>query len=187
MIPGTLHDFFVASASVDGALLGLLFVAISVAPERLAESGETQIHRVRARSALTGFTTALSVSLFSLIFQRGIGWIAVATAATGLLFIAGSVLSLIRVRRLGWHDARDAAFLLGQTATLIAQLTIGLSVVQGSDLVRTIAALVVVHALVAIERSWQLIGGPSIGVTTEIEALAQKNTGEQSPGDFGRG
>jgi hypothetical protein len=175
VVPESLHDFFVASASVDGALLGLLFVAISVAPERLAESGETQIHRVRARSALTGFTIALSVSLFALIFQHGIGRIAAATAVPGLFFIAGSVLSLIRVRGLGWHEARDAGFLLGQTAMLVAQLIIGLNAIHGADLAKTVAALVVAHALIAIERSWQLIGGPTIQVGQEVQALAQKN------------
>ncbi len=47
MVPDNLHDFFVARASVAGALIGLLFVAMTVASERLARAGDGGLIRLR--------------------------------------------------------------------------------------------------------------------------------------------
>ena len=177
MVPENVHDFFVACASVAGALIGLLFVAISVAAERLARAeAQAQVHRIRAVAALTAFTNALAVSLFSLIPGHKIGPTAVATAGAGIVFIAAALLSLIRMHQLRRNVLLDVVFLAGLLVTFVAQLINGADVLaqpRNSGAVDTIASLVIICFLIGIARAWELIGGPSIGITHEVTALVR--------------
>ena len=172
-----MNDFFTASASVAGALIGLLFVAISVASDRLRAGTDGQVHRIRAVAALTAFTNSLSVSLFSLIPGHKLGPTAISVAAVGLTFVLASLLSLIRLRRqVRWATVRDALFLIGLAFTFVIQLLDGIDVTAHPGHlgdVDTIAILVVICFLLGIGRSWELIGGPSIGIRREVTALVR--------------
>ena len=104
----------------------------------------------------------------------------------GLMFVAAALLSLWRVRHARWATARDALFLLGLVVVFIVEMITGVQIIvqpAGSGNVNTIAALVIVCFLIGIARAWELIGGPSIGLTREVTTLISEHHHEAAPGD----
>jgi hypothetical protein len=177
VVPAEIHDFFLASGGVAGALIGLLFVAISVAADRLArQNTEAQLHRVRASAALTAFLNALMVSLFALVPGHKIGPTSVIVAILGLVWVAAALLSLRSVRHVRWFTLRDLVFLVALVVVFVVQLITGVQIIMQPDdsgNVNTIAVLVIVCFLIGIARAWRLIGGPSIGLTREVTELVR--------------
>jgi len=183
VVPADIHDFFAASAGVAGALIGLLFVAISVSGERLARAeASSQIPRLRAYGALVSFTNALTVSLFALLPDESIGTVSLVVAILGLLFIAASLLSLIRLRQVR-ATTRDALFLVVLAVLFVWQLISAINVMGDpgdSNAVENIAIVVIACFLIGIFRAWELIGGPSIGFRQEVVAMVRAENAERA-------
>lgn len=186
VVPADIHEFFTASAGVAGALVGLLFVAISVSGERLAKAeAAAQLLRIRAYAALITFTNALAVSLFALLPGDQIGGASLVLALVGLFFVAGSSMSLVRLRQLRSVSRRDVVFFIGLVVLFVYQLVAGISVAlrpSDSNSVDTIGVLVVACFLIGVARAWELIGGPSIGFGHEFAALLRGETAAANDG-----
>lgn len=156
------HDFFVAAAGVAGALIGLLFVALSVATEP-EDKGDRYAHRFRGASALTSFMNALTVSLFLLVPDMDVGWPVLAVGVVGCGFLLRAARELIAARaahRPTWQDVSailGLAVVFGFQIDAAAQL---LSDRHDAGPVETVAILVVISYIIGISRAWEMIGGP---------------------------
>jgi hypothetical protein len=173
MTTASAHEFFSASASVAGALIGLLFVAISVAPERVLGPEASEVHSVRAAATLTAFTNALAVALFGLVPGFDSGDAAMVVAIVGLLFITGALLRVFP----GWRAKRiqliDLTFLVGLVIVFVVQLIAGIGLARHADNrgdLQILCVLVIVCFLIGIERAWELVGGPSVSLGHQLVA-----------------
>ena len=160
------QGFFEAAAGVSGTLIGLLFVAVSMARERLVDQGETEAHRVHGAAALVAFVNALAISLMALIPGDNAGWTALSVAVIGVVFIVASTLALVLDEGVRWCDVPHLTYLLLLTVLFFVEFDAGLRFVTGgseADAMNTFSFVLVVFFLVGISRAWELVGGPSIG------------------------
>ena len=147
-------------------MIGLVFVALSVARERMAEQEqETQVHRVRGAAAFIAFLNALVVSLSALVSTDEEGWWALSIAAIGFVFVLASGLALVLDRGVRWMDLPHLLFLGVLAVVFVVQFVAGLRLESGGPTAgaqTTFAVLVMVSFIVGISRAWELVGGPSV-------------------------
>jgi hypothetical protein len=183
-VTGAAHEFFVATASVAGALIGLLFVAISVSPERILGPDASEVHGVRAAATLTAFSNALVVSLFALIPDFDPGSAATGVAIVGLVFVVRALASVSSGLRAHRIRLRDFTFLLFLFAVFVIQLISAVELDQdrtNKGALQTICVLIVVCFLIGIERAWELVGGPRFGLGSLLGGRSQASAKESDP------
>jgi hypothetical protein len=164
-------NFFTASASVAGALTGLLFVALSVSPERLRGTTGSLEHQAIAATAFTALIDALFVSLAGLTPGGGTRLSSVIMGLIGLSSSAGLGWRLWKSRQ-DEKLSRRWPFLLGFiTAVYVAQFIAALTVATASDADSQSVTFVFIMFAVGIARSWELLGLRGGG---PLDLLAQR-------------
>lgn len=176
MVPASYHDFFVACASVAGALIGLLFVAISVSPGKIAGDNPSAEHQVRAAAAFSALVNALVIALVALLPGASLGVVDVALAAAGLSSTAGLIILLYRGLRVRIR--------LGQVILLAAPFVLyGLQLANGIALensprdlshISSQGGLAIGFFVFAIARAWELVGVRDSSLSSALAGIVRE-------------
>jgi hypothetical protein len=152
------NDFFAGSATVAGALIGLLFVALSIQPERNRDERSVE-HRAVAGTAFTALLDALFVSLIGLQPGGGLQYGAVIFGTVGLVSSISLSRRLWAARAQVELSRRWSTFMGFILLIYAAQLIVGLwpHMTRASEASYT-AAFIYAMFSIGIGRSWELLG-----------------------------
>jgi hypothetical protein len=172
--PASFHDFFTGSATVAGALIGLLFVAISVSPGKVAGDDASPLHQVLAGTAFSALVDALVIALVALLPGASLSGAVIALAAAGFSSTVGLII-FVAVQ----HKEKVR---LHQVVLLAAPLILyGLQVLNGVALQRhprnlgdvtSLGGLSIGLFVFAIARAWELVGARDSSISASLIRLA---------------
>ncbi|HEX4016632.1 MAG TPA: hypothetical protein VHX15_07830 [Frankiaceae bacterium] len=170
------QDFFLAIAGATGALIGLLFVAVSVSAER-ATSPETRAdYGSRAATALLLFTNVLVLSLAGLVPGVSLGWWAVVAGITVFVFGAATARLVISSGRRFWTQWRSIILVVGLLAIAVVEVHAGIDIVQNPGSrngLETLDYLLIAEVAAGIARAWELVGLRDTGIIASLTTLAR--------------
>jgi hypothetical protein len=173
MVTGDYRDFFVVLATSAATLIGLLFVALSVAGGRTKNHPQV-IREFRAAAALFAFTNVFTVSLFGLVPGTGVAIAAVVVSGVGILFTAAGLRTTLSLPQKLQHRRTQFALILGLLAILGLELYYGILLMRHphnhSDL-SNLGYILIVSLLVGIGRSWEMVGDRDTGLLASIGLL----------------
>jgi hypothetical protein len=148
-----LHDLFAASVGSSAALIGLLFVAISLAPEKVFGSTGDPGRRADAVGAFTALANVFFVSLAGLMPHHAATAIfVIALAAVARTLSADVTMLRLYAGRRNWRELGLISIALYLTEAFIA-LRIGQRAAAADDLVLVVLAFY----SYALGVSWKLL------------------------------
>jgi hypothetical protein len=158
VVPDSFDAYFTAAASAAGALIGLLFVAISLRPDAILGEKASARARSLAGSSFTGLVNGFFVSMAALIPGKNLGGTAIVL----------SVVSLASTFRLHRQVGRSTSKLVLSALTVLAfaaELAAGIGLVarpHKAALVTDIAWITIASFAVALMRAWSLLQGKDV-------------------------
>jgi hypothetical protein len=157
MVPSSYNAYFTALATGAAALIGLLFVAVSVRDETIFGPRAIPGGEALAITAFTGLVNSLLIALLALIPQDNLGYGAIILAVL-------SSWSIIQLHnRLHW--AKNTIVLSAAVITYMVQLGYGVVLLihpHESSAVNNISYVAFATVVYSLQRAWSLLQGKHI-------------------------
>lgn len=170
-------NFFIASAGAGAALVGLLFVAVSIAPEHIVMANAPVDRQATASSSFTALLNAFFISLGALI-PGSLNFITLVMSIVGLtnsLFLARNVLK----ERERWQNVLRRASLIAVSFAIYGYelyYAILLFNEPGNvGIIYTLTWLLLGVYAIGLTRSWQLLGARRFGFLGWLNPLRELN------------
>jgi hypothetical protein len=182
VVPISFHDFFTASAGAGAALVGLLFVAVSISPERTVMRSAPLQRQVTASSTFTAMLNAFFISLVALVPGYNLGIIVLIMGT--MAFINSVTLGWYLLRERLRHAKPGSSASLSGVLLIVAGLGLyGFELVQGFqlvllprgasavDFVSTLVGILVAVYGLGLVRAWELLGAQRYNLLARLSAL----------------
>jgi heme/copper-type cytochrome/quinol oxidase subunit 4 len=157
MVPSSYNAFFTAIATGAAALIGLLFVAVSVRDDTIFGPKAVPGGEALAITAFTGLVNSLLIALLALIPQDNVGYGAVILAVV-------SIWSIIQLHN-QLHWARSTFLLSFAVVAYLLQLGYGIALLvkpHDSNSVNNISYVLFATLVFSLQRAWSLLRGKHI-------------------------
>ena len=178
MVPSEFKDFFVAGTSAGAALIGLLFVAIAVAPERTVMSGAPSESRAVASSAFTALVNAFFISFNALLPHSNMTWLSLVMSGIGIT--NSLLLGFTELRKpSNWREGIRRSVLILTSLILygfeLYYAILLLNSPNDAGSVSALATLVMGVYGLGIIRAWELLGASRFGFLRWLNPLYDIN------------
>lgn len=191
MTPEIFANYFLASAGAGGALIGLLFVAVSIHPEYTLGGEAHPVRRGVASGAFTALTNAFFVSMSALIPLTNVGGIAVVVGVVDVLITVQLGLDLLQRARIVRATSGRWGAMVRVTGTLLVSVAlygyegaIGVGLLlhpRDLGLTLSLAELLLGVYAVGLARAWELLGGPGGMIARLLNPLQDLEEAQPSP------
>ena len=172
MVTAQFQPFFTASVAASAALIGLLFVSVSIAPERVFGQQSDSVRQAQALSAFSALTNIFFISLLSLIPDVLFGVVVTIVCLPAIMQTLGLLVHLRQWRTEG--ILVRGVFLFFASAFIYGyELALGTAMWRNpsdkGSLVGLTFVLIGAYAL-GLGRAWELLGAPRSGIITRLLA-----------------
>jgi hypothetical protein len=183
-MPADFTAYFAASAGAAAALVGLLFVAVSLSPERTVGQGAPFERQVLAEGSFTALANAFFLSLGALIPNLGVGPLALTVGAIALWHSLWTGFLVIKARTDLWGLVRRLVYMASGLTVygfecFVALQSMGAFGHPQPEAIYSLAIVLLAVLAIGLTRAWMLLGARRHGLFGWLSPLDPSKADER--------